>query len=420
MRTTLGYQHKLMYHIFKNLEFISIAKGFEPLYLPSWSSEPGQPNDQTAALLSAGGKLIHFYKDPTPMVAEIALRQHKASPHQVQKYFYQYFYPAVDANHPDGLRHQATAGIESFNDVSGESETQIIALCLELVNRLSFGSVYLELGHAGYMEAFMAHLALSQKAKVAFRHLMAQKNRSGIDVFVAEYGLDPSAAPMIAALQNCFGKADAVLQAAAQITASPAMVKALDDLEKLVAALDFAKDQLHIDLGFPNSQGYYTGAVFKIYSALSHLPLFTGGRYDKNVNSQETPLAACGANLLISNISEVIMMNMIQKQNLQSSENISRFKIALVDTNASDALNALKQNLDDLGLGYSALKTAVPQSLSDIQMLLEVNPELRWLIYSEDDRQLQVIDKAYNQSFKTTPEALISLVLASSFEAAIH
>lgn len=420
MRTTLGYHHKLMYHIFKNLEFISISNGFEPLFIPSWSGDIGQAASQTAAMLSAGGKLIHFYKDPTPMVAQIALKQHLETPHRIQRYFYQYFYPVLDASHPDGLRHQATAGIERFNDSSTEADAQIIGICLELVKRLSLGSIYLELGHGGYTEAFMDMLSLSQQARGEFRTLMAQKNQSAALGFARRYGLSDEAARAISDLQNCFGKARPVLAAARQIPATPAMVQAIEDLEALVHELELPLELIHLDLGFPNHQGYYTGPVFKLYSQLSHQPLFTGGRYDKKDPAQAPTLAACGANLLIPNISEVIMMNVNPKQKPFSTAPSTPFKVALVDDNTCQALEALKQNLDTLGLGYSALKTPAPQSLNDIQSLLEVSPDLRWLIYSEDGGQLQVIDKAYNQSFKTTPDKLVSLLLASSFEAAIH
>lgn len=418
MKTALGYNHKLIYHIFKNLEFIVINKGYEPLYLPSWSSTAEEPSSQTASLLSPSGKLIHFYSDPTPLVRQIALRRKIDTPQSAQKYFYHYFFPRADNSLSEGFEQGITAGFEYFNDPSAEADAEIIKSCLELVTRLELGRVHLEIGHAGFTEGFITELRLPSEAEAKLRLLFEQKNQSAIENFAQKYELSKHQIQAIKELQNCFGPLDIVLQKTKNLSCNTAMKSALEELNDLTKHLGHVNETIHLDLGFSNSQCYYTGPVFRIYSHVNHQAIFTGGRYDSFEKDASTNLAACGANLLFPNILEVIMMNYVNSKN-QNVKIGSR--ITLVEDAKSNAqLTRLKSDLECLGLSYTSLSASIPNSLKDIQLLLEKNPALRWLVYCEGEDTLQVIDKAYNQSYKTTAKDLVSLLMASNFESAIH
>lgn len=410
MRTTHGYQHKGMYHIFKNLEFICIQKGYEPLFLPWWTCDATKSHHSGVHLLSPNAKVYSCQSDPTPIVLEMAMKAHQIRPMAVQKYFYQYFYPSSEDKQQDEMIQRVTAGFEIFNLASPMAESEVIRLCLALTHRLNLGRVHLEIGHAGFTEAFLSTLSLSLENRQRLRVLLAQKNVSAVSDFSKRCGLSLAQTEAIKHLMSCFGPMDEVFKKVQTMTLSEQMKQAIFELEALSQDFKDLMDDLHVDLGFSNELEYYTGPVFKLFSYTSHQALFSGGRYDKPEKDQESKLPACGANLLIPNILEVMMMTNFSKPNPQRNNERNVQLIRSIDTD--NLIDALSLSLKANGIACTVLDRGIPKDLAELQQVLS-DQGLRWLVYPEGANALRVIDNVFNQSYKTSPNDLLSLLSVS-------
>ena len=439
MTTVLGYNHSQYYQILNNLELISFSKNYVPLYLSPFEKaeiSPGvthQSNDATrangfsesqeeAALwrwLSPKGELLQFQTDPTKLATAFAAKNVRS---EIQKYVYSTLVYHRSENTDTGLGPELIGGIEYYGQPHYEADFEVISLLLSLARQLNLGEIHLELGHAGFLNAWFESLALTKEAIAAIKAAIERKNKRQLIHICQKAGLDGKTEEKLLTLLSAFGSPEKVLEFGRQLAETTGMDLALIELESLCNRFQGQSQlKLQLDLSFANRHDYYTGPVYKLYSLQSCQPIATGGRYDRLADAYGVSLPACGANLILPNILEVIEMN--QKQNGKNKMNYALY----FDNETTKEAEVLKSALEELGLRGDLNATEKEQLDAHLkEALLQVGGrgftlsdkrenEPNWILALATDKNgpeavLSVIDPALNQSYKTTIPVFLSQV----------
>lgn len=441
MTHVLGYNHSRYYQILSNLEQIAFSKNYQPLYLSPFekaaiepSSKDHLPGEGMNALsgfsgfaeetspwkwLSPKGELLQFQTDPTRLATAFAAKQVRSD---IQKYVYstQVFHQTTESE--TGLSPELIGGIEYYGQRHYEADFEVISVLLSLFRELQLGDLHLELGHAGFLKSWFDTLALSPKLVQSILMAIERKNKMQLMSITREAGIPLETEEKLLSLLKAFGSPEQVLSFGKTLALNPGMEQALVELEALCSRFSNQPSlKLQLDLSFANRHNYYTGPVYKLYSLQSHQPIATGGRYDRLADAYGVSLPACGANLILPNILEVIEMN--QKQN---GKNTLRYALYFDNNNLREA-QQLKSALEELGLKGDFRASAKDQmdlnlkeallniNLSESSAMVTDTKQPNWILSLVCENPgpepiLSVIDPALNQSYKTTIPVFLSQV----------
>ncbi|MBB5217017.1 ATP phosphoribosyltransferase regulatory subunit [Parapusillimonas granuli] len=184
---------------------------------------------------------------------------------------------------PAGLlsdRELLQIGAEIFGHAGFEADIEIIELALASVRRAGVAQARLDLNHPGVPRAIVDSDAALAGASEEVYDLLSTKDVPGLRALQARYpGLRPETTEALTALASLYGGTETIARARRVLPALPALHRALDDLQALVAALpghEFSVDLADMGSGY----GYHSGVVFSIYAQGWHDALVRGGRYD--------------------------------------------------------------------------------------------------------------------------------------------
>ncbi|MDN5843687.1 MAG: ATP phosphoribosyltransferase regulatory subunit [Alcaligenaceae bacterium] len=184
---------------------------------------------------------------------------------------------------PAGLfsdRELLQIGAEIFGHAGVEADIESIQLALESVSRAGVRSPRLDLNHRGIGRALIdADPALAEWATQIF-DLLSAKDIPGLDELLSSCeGARSDSVDSLKTLATLYGDTGVIARARACLPDLPVLRSALDELERLCAALP--DRDLAIDLAdMGGSYGYHSGIVFSIYAPGWHDALVRGGRYD--------------------------------------------------------------------------------------------------------------------------------------------
>ena len=169
-------------------------------------------------------------------------------------------------------------GAELYGHAGVEADIEIIRLLATALERARLPAVRIDVGHMGLFRALTEGVA-PERAEALFE-LLQTKDAAGIEEMLAEMrdALDAERADSLRALLGLYGGVEVLAAARARLAPLPAVVRALDELEALAAAL--ADLPLGFDLADLRGYHYHTGVMFAAYGADHPSALALGGRYD--------------------------------------------------------------------------------------------------------------------------------------------
>jgi len=184
---------------------------------------------------------------------------------------------------PRGLlsdREQWQIGAELYGHAGVEADSEIIHMALESIACAGVCNARLDLNHPGVFHALVAADPALAACNGELRQTLATKDKPGLQDLARRAALSAASADALMALVDLYGEADVVTRARKRLPPLPALGKALDDLDALIAALpdDAAVTVDLADVG--SGYSYHTGATFSIYAQGWHDALVKGGRYD--------------------------------------------------------------------------------------------------------------------------------------------
>jgi len=222
------------------------------------------------------GRTLALRADITPQVARIDA--HLLNRQGVARLCYA---GNVVHTQPSGLmrtREPLQVGAELYGHGGIESDMEIQALMLHSLALLGIKQVHLDLGHVGVFHALLDGTDVSAELEQALFVALQQKDVPTLSALVQSLPAETQAA--VLALPHLYGSVDVIARARSQLPKLPAVVAALDDLQRAASSLNGKVDSIGVDLAELRGYHYHSGMVFAAYHAGSHDAIAVGGRYD--------------------------------------------------------------------------------------------------------------------------------------------
>lgn len=252
-------------------------------YLDSLLTGTGQDLDlRTFKLIDQlSGRLMGVRADMTPQVARIDA--HHLRDERPARLCY---LGTVLHTLPAGFsasRSPVQVGAELFGHAGVESDVEVLSLMLQTLSAAGVREPFLDIGHVGIYRGLAAQAGLDAAQEATLHEAMQRKARDDIDELLADFGVAPPVATMLAALPELNGDEQVLCEARQRLAAADGEVPdALRRLEAL-AGLMRARHELvplHFDLAELRGYRYHTGVVFAAFVPGHGQEIARGGRYD--------------------------------------------------------------------------------------------------------------------------------------------
>jgi len=250
-------------------------------YLDSLLTGSGQDlNLKTFKLVDQiSGRTLGLRADMTPQVARIDA--HLLNRQGVTRLCYAGSILHTRAAAGSSSREQLQLGAEIYGHAGWEADLEIQALLNDVLNLSQVGQVTLDMSHAGLLTAILGDFSPKPDSLDALYSALQTKDLPGLNQVLLDWPAEVKSA--VLALANLSGSPKKVLDQARQNLPKTATVKAaLDELERLCAAVaDLSNSpQLNLDLSDLKGYQYHSGVMFAAYVEGLPVAIARGGRYD--------------------------------------------------------------------------------------------------------------------------------------------
>jgi ATP phosphoribosyltransferase regulatory subunit len=250
-------------------------------YLDSLLTGSGQDlNLKTFKLVDQiSGRTLGLRADMTPQVARIDA--HLLNRQGVTRLCYAGSILHTRAAAGSSSREQLQLGAEIYGHAGWEADLEIQALLNDVLNLSQVGEITLDMSHAGLLTAILGDFSPKPDSLDALYSALQTKDLPGLNQVLLDWPSEVKSA--VLALANLSGSPKKVLDQARQNLPKTAAVKAaLDELERLCAAVaDLPNSpQLNLDLSDLKGYQYHSGVMFAAYVEGLPVAIARGGRYD--------------------------------------------------------------------------------------------------------------------------------------------
>jgi len=250
-------------------------------YLDSLLTGSGQDlNLKTFKLVDQiSGRTLGLRADMTPQVARIDA--HLLNRQGVTRLCYAGSILHTRAAAGSSSREQLQLGAEIYGHAGWEADLEIQTLLNDVLNLSQVGEITLDMSHAGLLTAILGDFSPKPDSLDALYSALQTKDLPGLNQVLLDWPSEVKSA--VLALANLSGSPKKVLEQARQNLPKTATVKAaLDELERLCAAVaDLPNSpQLNLDLSDLKGYQYHSGVMFAAYVEGLPVAIARGGRYD--------------------------------------------------------------------------------------------------------------------------------------------
>jgi len=201
-------------------------------------------------------------------------------------------------------RERWQCGAEFLGGAKFTADVEIILLAREVIRKLGFADIELQLSHAGLIKALIKELKLSsgEEAKVVSRVLDGDWQ-----ALMEAKSINPQLDKFLPQLLNLKGKSSSFLQNVKALSqqASSNLKSSLEDFINIATLLDSLSCSYEIDITAMRNFEYYTGVCFQLLADGEKIG--GGGRYDDLVplmSGRDIP--ACGFALYVDPIMKLL------------------------------------------------------------------------------------------------------------------
>jgi len=259
------------------------ARGYDEIITPTLEYydvllESGTiTQEEVYKLVDNSGRLLALRPDMTTPIARVAATRLAGADFPQRLYYIQNVF-RTGKNLPHGSEF-TQAGVELLGAVGVRADTEVIALAIESLSRVS-GKYSVEIGHAEFFKALVRSLGTSEAFNEELRTLVEGKNFAALNDLLAPYA-DLPAYEALRRLPQLFG-GEEVLDEALELARGCVGVEEINYLRTIFQELTAAGfgDNIMIDLGLVQHIHYYTGVVFRGYADGIGASVLNGGRYD--------------------------------------------------------------------------------------------------------------------------------------------
>ncbi len=222
------------------------------------------------------GRLLGLRADITPQVARIDA--HILNRVGVVRLCYAASVLHARPLHPLATREPFYVGAELFGHESVAADAEVLELAVRSLALAQVEHLRFDLGHTRILRALLEIDPAAQRLAEDIVAALSAKDAAALAPLTAD--LAAPARSALRALMRLHGDEQVLAAARAELPARPAVVAALDELQRLVEALKRLGAAASIDLADLHGFRYHTGATFAAYAAGWPVALARGGRYD--------------------------------------------------------------------------------------------------------------------------------------------
>ncbi|MBP1577940.1 MAG: ATP phosphoribosyltransferase regulatory subunit [Oscillospiraceae bacterium] len=251
------------------------------------------PQESIYKLVDHSGRILVLRPDCTIPIARLIGSRLKNQADPLRIFYDQKIYRHADGNTAvSGEISQM--GVEYIGANLAICDVEIVELAARSLKSVCGNDYQLELCHIGYFNALVDSLNTDAVTREQIRELVEHKNFPALDSLLERFEGEP-AQKALKKLPALFGSVD-VIEEARSLFSDEAADKALDYLANIYNALSGLGlgEHLTIDLGLVNQADYYTGIIFRGYTAGAGEPVLSGGRYDGLIKEFGEDRAATG------------------------------------------------------------------------------------------------------------------------------
>jgi histidyl-tRNA synthetase len=174
-------------------------------------------------------------------------------------------------------RERWQCGAELIGAGSALADAELIALSLEVLQKLGIEGIELRLSHAGLIKALLAKLGLGPEERDRLFDRILDGDAAALEEAGGE---SPGLVAALRPLLGLKGRSPGFLRNQRAVLAGglPEVGRPLDDFLKTVAVLDDLGIKYRIDVASGAGFEYYTGVIFQMYAGGEKVG--GGGRYD--------------------------------------------------------------------------------------------------------------------------------------------
>jgi len=173
------------------------------------------------------------------------------------------------------------AGVELIGLDSPEADAEMIAMAVEVLQKLGIEGFKVDLGQVDFFKGIMASAGLEAGTSRLLQEAIARKDSSAVRLILEGAALSDQLKEEIAALPRLFGGTE-ILDLAGRMVRNDRSQRALENLSEVIdiLAIHGISEQLTIDLGEIRGLAYHTGLTFEGFVPGIGEPVCGGGRYD--------------------------------------------------------------------------------------------------------------------------------------------
>ena len=220
------------------------------------------------------GRLMGVRADITPQAARIDA--HMLGNLGVTRLCYA---GSVLRTHADGIastRQPLQIGAELFGHAGVESDIEVQQLMVKSLQAAGINNIHVDFGHAAIFEALVLdYPALEQPLYNALQI----KDSTAVMALTAN--IDVATRDALCALMTLNGGFEVLEKAKKLLPNNPAILRALEDLQKVAEAIATQQVTISFDLSELRGYHYHSGIVFAAYAKGFSGALAMGGRYDE-------------------------------------------------------------------------------------------------------------------------------------------
>lgn len=237
------------------------------------------PQESIYKLVDHSGRILVLRPDCTIPIARLIGSRLKNQPLPLRIFYNQKIYRYADGN-TAVAGEISQMGVEYIGADLPICDVEIVELACRGLRSVCGSDYQLELCHIGYFNALVNSLDTDPVTREQIRELVEHKNFPALDSLLEKFEGCP-AQKALKKLPALFGSVSVIDEARSLFSNSEAD-SALDYLANIYGALSKLglAEHLTIDLGLVNQADYYTGIIFRGYTAGAGEPVLSGGRYD--------------------------------------------------------------------------------------------------------------------------------------------
>lgn len=192
-------------------------------------------------------------------------------------------------------------GVELLGAGLPEADAEVIALSIAAAREIGIEDMHVSLGQVDFFLGLMEEWGVSEEGSREISGYIDQKNTVALEEAATRFLLSDEEKETLFMLPSLLGTYD-ILDVFSSRAKGQRAKNALDNLRAILSILeDYGYlGYVSVDMGMLPSLDYYTGMIFKGFTYEVGFPIFSGGRYDRVVNTFGRDIPAVGFSLEVN------------------------------------------------------------------------------------------------------------------------